>query len=300
MLPALPVLALGLADEWFFYSGAGLLLCVLVGNLGTRLELTDSHAVVRTFRAVRVPWSSVTEVRAGTWWQGGIVLKTASYNEIRAAAPCSWWGGPPDPEQVAEVERWWIDHRGPSWAPPPPFVHRSPAPRARYRTSTLATPLAIVGLLVAAVNGAALAWPAGTYSALGVEVVEPELDHLGWMVLAAVTAGLALGGAWAVQAFRILTREPPPPRGPDAPRRPATRPLVIFAATGAATAAAQWLGVVPAVLALSMIAVGLAAGVCGPPLAVAVRRFEQRTGHTVMSAYPFSRGLGLESRPPAA
>jgi hypothetical protein len=135
---------------------------------------------------------------------------------------------------------------------------------------------------------------------LGIEVVEPELDHLGWMALAAVTAGLALGTVWAVRAYRILTREPPPPRGPDAPRRPITRPLVIFAAAGTATAAAQWLGVAPAVAALSMIAVGLAAGVCGPPLAIAARRFEQRTGHTVMSDYPFSSGLGLETGPPAA
>ena len=301
ILPALPVLALGLVDPYFFYSGAGMLLGgALVGSLGARLELTESHAVVRTFGAVRVPWSSVTAVRAGSRWLGGVVLTTASYNDIRAAAPCSWWGGPPAPEQVAEIERWWMEHRGPSWAPPAPFVHRPPAPRKRYRTSSLATPLAIVGLLVAAANGAALAWPAGTFSALGVEVVEPELDHVGWMMLAAVCAGLVVGAASAVRAHRILTREPPPPGAPDAPRRPATRPLVICAAAGTAIAAAQWLGVVPAIFALSMIAIGLAAGVCGPPLAVAVRRYERRTGQTVMSTSPLSRGLGLETGPPVA
>ena len=85
------------------------------------LELTEDAAVVRAYRRRRVPWESVTGIRGGGWL-GGLVLTTRSFEEIRVRAPCSWWGGPAPAEEIAEIEQWWMEYRGPGWTPRPPLA----------------------------------------------------------------------------------------------------------------------------------------------------------------------------------
>ena len=204
---------------------------------------------------------------------------------------------------MADIERWWIEHRGPAWTPPPPVPIVAPVvakdmPPVRYRTSSLAGPVAVLGLLGAAVNGAALWWPLGGFTVLAVEVTEPSIDDLGWLMLAAGAAGAVPGAWWAIKARRLLTRGSPPNAAATARPGEGARPLLVAAAVAAVTAIAQWLGVAPAIGSLTMVALGVALAVAGVPLAAGARRFEARTGRLLLSTNPLSRGLGLETGPP--
>ena len=298
LLPAVPFLIFGLFSHGFLVSAAIVALIGLADVRRRGLDLTEQDAVVRVFRKKRVPWSSVTAVRGGGW-RGGFVLQTASFEDIWSPAPCSWWGGPAPADQVAEVERWWIEHRGPAWTEPAalaPFPPRN-TPPVRYRTSVLAGPVAVLGLLVAAVNGAALWWPLGGFTVLAVEFTEPSLDGLGWSILAAVAAGGILGAWWAVKAHRLLTRGAPPQSAANTRPGNGTRPLLIAAAAAVLTAVDQWLGMAPAIGSLIMVALGVAAALAGVPLAAGARRCEQRTGRLLLSTNPLARGQGLETGP---
>lgn len=121
ILPAVPYLVAALVWTWVYVLAAAitLLLWVLMATPRS-IDLTDVDAVVRANGTVRVPWRYVTDVRPGPWFRGGIVMGTASGRKVWAPTPASWWGGPARPEQVAEIRRWWVDHRGPEWSPPPP------------------------------------------------------------------------------------------------------------------------------------------------------------------------------------
>ncbi|MDP9402024.1 MAG: hypothetical protein M3P85_01535 [Actinomycetota bacterium] len=297
----LPLFVVAIVLQSFLLMGVGLATLVvgLPQIVRTAFELTETEAVVRSLRTVRVAWSSVTDVRRGTWLRGGISLHTASGRQVWAPAPCTWWGGPADDEQVGKVQRWWLAHRGPSPAGP----RRTGAqdlratPSTRYRTGQLARPLAVAGALVAVVNAAALSRPTGGYSFLSMEVKEPRLDHLGWLVGGALLTGFCLGTAATVEACRRLARGSLPRAPVDAPEGPSARPLLLFTAVGLGIATLQWLGLVPAIGSLSMIALGLAGTILGVPLAVAVRRFEQRTLYSVLSTRLVARTFGLECRP---
>ena len=107
-----PVLAIAAA----FRSVGGLAAAVglLAGNLARRglgLELTEGQAIVRGGAVVPVRWSAVTAIRRGSWWRGGLMLRTAAGVTLWAPAPSSWWGGPATQEQLDLVERWWMAHR---------------------------------------------------------------------------------------------------------------------------------------------------------------------------------------------
>lgn len=252
-----------------------------------RLELNEREAIIRSGKTQRVPWGSVSGVRRS--WPGGIALTTDSYESIASPAPCSWWGGPARDDQVAEVVQWWVEHRGASWTPRPPFMPApplAPKPPVRHRTSAVARPLAVIGLLAAVINGAALA------------ASEPDIDHLGWAMVAAATAGLVLAAAWSVKVQRLLAQDPPP--GAPANARPgnAARPVGILAGAAVVVALPQWLGWAEGIGALAMVAVGVAASVAGALLTVAARTFERRTGRLLLSSHPLRRGLGLETGPP--
>ncbi len=298
MSPALVVLIFSLFIHTAIGAAAVAVLFGLVTARRHRLELTEEDAVVQSFRPARVPWSSVTAVRSGGW-RGGIVLQTATRQEVWSPAPCSWWAGPAPAAQLAEVERWWIEHRGPAWTPeravaPFPVTLRAPV---RYSTSALAGPVAVVGLLVAAVNAAALRWPLGGFTVVGVEFTEPDIGDPRWLVFAAIAAGAVLGGGWAAMAYRLLSRGAPPQCAANTMPGDGARPLLLVAFVGVVTAVAQWLGVAPAIGSLTMVGLGVAAAGAGVPLAAGARRFEQRTGRLLLSTNPLSRGLGLETGP---
>lgn len=161
-----------------------------------------------------------------------------------------------------------------------------PKPPVRHRTSAVAGPLAVIGLLAGALNGAALA------------VSEPNIDHLGWATVAAVTAGLILGAVWTVKVQRLLAHGPPPAAPANARPGNAARPLGIFAGAAVVVALPQWLGWADGIGAITMVAVGVAATVAGASLTVAAGSFEQRTGRLLLSTHPLRRDLGLETGPP--
>jgi hypothetical protein len=298
LTPAVVLLIFALFIHTVIGAAAVSILFGLVTARRHRLEMTEEDAVVRSFRPARVPWSSVTAVRSGGW-RGGILLTTATWQEIWSPAPCSWWAGPAPAEQLAEVERWWVDHRGPAWTPakvaPVPATIRPPV---RYRTSTVAASVAVLGALMAIVNAAALWWPLGGFTVIAVEVTEPSVDHVGWSIVAAFAAGAVLGAWWTVKAHRLLSRGALPESAANARPGNGAKPLLVVAAAAGAAALTAWLGVAPAIDALGMVGFGVAAVVAGSPMAVAARRFEERTGRLLLSTNPLSRGRGLETGPP--
>jgi hypothetical protein len=295
MVQVTPFLVMGLVWRDLAPVAAGVPV-VMFMNLRRGLELSESDALVRSPRAVRVPWSSVTGVCAGPWWWGGIILQTRSFEDVSAPAPCSWWGGPADAARVSEVEAWWVEHRGPAWTERPPYLvpPHLRRPVARYRTAVLSRSLSVVGLLVAAANAAALWWPAGTFSVLFVEFAEPELDGLGWLMIGATGGGLVLGVVWGAWAHRILRDERLPMSPADSYEKHPRRLLAVLTAIALSDAALQWLGLVPAAGSLLMMTVGLAAAVAGPVLSADARQTERRTEAIVLSSNPLSRALGLE------
>jgi hypothetical protein len=107
----------GIAVRFFLLYGVAFLTIRLALRGRLRLELTEQDAIAGRLGTNRVPLSSVAGVRAGSWWRGGLVLQTASGEEVWAAAPCSWWGGPAGADQVADVERWVFGHRAASRGP---------------------------------------------------------------------------------------------------------------------------------------------------------------------------------------
>ena len=298
LMPAAALLAAAFWHHWLVGAAAGTLM-QLLHCIRPSLTLTEEAAVVRNARRGQVPWAAVTGIRRNRWI-GGIVLVTRSFAEVRVAAPCSWWGGPAPAERVAEIERWWVDHRGPSWTPARPFVHPvAPAkPPIRYRASAVAGPFAAIGVVVAMVNGAALWWPSGGFSAGFVEVTEPSMDYLGWTLVAAVATGAVAGAGWAWRARRLLTGTGPAPAAANAQPGDGARPLLVMGAIGTAAALPQWLGVAPGIGSLTMLAGGVAVAIAAGTLAVAAHRFEQRTGRLLLCANPLARGLGLEAGPP--
>ena len=298
MMPAAVLLIFGVFLHLLI--GAAMV-AVIFGVVSARrhgLELTEHDAVVRSSKPARIPWSSVTAVRGGGW-RGGLVLQTATWEEMWSPAPCSWWAGPASADQVAEVERWWIDHRGPAWTPAPavaPFPVTT-RPPLRYRTSMLARSVAVLGVVVAALNASALWWPLGGFTVLGVEFTEPSIVDPGWLTIAAVAAGAVLGAWWAVRAHRLLTLGSPPDAAVDARPGSAARTLLVVAAAGMVTALGQWLGAAPGIGSLTMVSLGVAAAIAGASLAAGTRRFEERTGRLLLSGNPFARGMGLEVGP---
>jgi hypothetical protein len=220
------------------------------------LDLTDEDAVVHFNRLVRIPWPEVSAVRPGPRLRGGLLLLTASGREVWAPAPCSWWGGPALPEQVAEVTGWWVDHRGPSWTPPttppswwPPPVLVPAKPRTWYRPADAALPMAVVGLVSAALNSAAL-------------------DELGWLALGAAAAGAGLGVIASRLVLSWSSHEPPA----GAREGNVIGPVTGLLAVAIFVAGAHATGLAPETGPLVMVALGLALAVAAVPLAVTARR----------------------------
>lgn len=297
LVPVVPLVVAAFWHPWLVGAVLGMLV-QLVRCIRPALTLTDEAAVVHNSRWVEVPWESVTGIRRNRL-VGGIVLETRSFAEVRVQVPCSWWGGPGPAEQVAEIERWWVDHRGPSWTPRGPFVPRpAPArPPVRYRASEVAGPMAVIGLVVAVVNGAALWWPAEGFSVGFLEVMKPSTDHTGWLIVAATAAGALLGVGWTWKAQRHLAGNPTPAAANTQPGE-AARPLLVIAGVGTMAAIPQWLGLAPGIGSLTMLAAGVAVLIAAGTLAVTAHRFEQRTGRLLLCANPLARGLGLEAGPP--
>ncbi|MFJ5213826.1 hypothetical protein ACIP98_03870 [Streptomyces sp. NPDC088354] len=142
VLPVLPVaLVDALSHLWFWWNGgpAGaasgavvLPLVVLIASHPFGVTLTPSGAVVHNLTRRTIAWADVqaigTESVLGARF---VVIQEAGGRHTRLRAPLTGflsWDRAFD-EKLATIGRWWLDHRGPHWAPaPPPPVWRSGPP----------------------------------------------------------------------------------------------------------------------------------------------------------------------------
>ena len=68
------------------------------------LVLTDDHLEVTVFRTRRIPWAQVQGFEAGSTFRGGTQIETSS-GVIYSIAPCAWWGGPAEAEDIEALRR---------------------------------------------------------------------------------------------------------------------------------------------------------------------------------------------------
>lgn len=95
---------------WVLLAGGA-----LVGGVSLLdgVTLTPTEAVVRQGPRVRVPWD---RVQAVVLVRGRVALLTADRRGM-VRAPSLAWNPKVNQAARARVEQWWIDHRGPDWAP---------------------------------------------------------------------------------------------------------------------------------------------------------------------------------------
>ena len=79
----IPLLLLFRSRQGLTVTTAG----VAATNLGTRF----------------IAWESIRGFRAGSIWRGGIMIDTDT-GSVFGFAPCSWWGGPPGPDALRQLE----------------------------------------------------------------------------------------------------------------------------------------------------------------------------------------------------
>lgn len=76
----------------------------LVIRMRQLLVLGDDHVQVTVLRTRRIPWSQIEGFEAGSTLRGGTVIHT-SEGEVWSVSPCSWWGGPANPQDLETLER---------------------------------------------------------------------------------------------------------------------------------------------------------------------------------------------------
>ena len=87
------------------------------------VTLTPSAAIVHNLRRRTIPWSNVQAIRIESLFGSRtVVIYEAGGRRTRLRAPItgflSWDRG--FEEKFHTIGRWWLDHRGPDWAPVPP------------------------------------------------------------------------------------------------------------------------------------------------------------------------------------
>lgn len=87
---------------WLFVITVVLVLLALRVRQLTVLE--EDHLAVTVVRTRRIPWVDIQGFEPGSTLRGGAVVRTTA-GDVRAVAPCSWWGGPADPADLATLRR---------------------------------------------------------------------------------------------------------------------------------------------------------------------------------------------------
>ena len=87
--------------RWWFVLGFSVLLGLLRGRQG--LVCTEDGVAVTVIGTRHVPWSDIRGFRPGRRLRGGLVIGTDS-GMVWSTAPCSWWGGPACPVDLAWLE----------------------------------------------------------------------------------------------------------------------------------------------------------------------------------------------------
>lgn len=108
----------GLVESLEMWGPALLVLVILGQHVG--VTLTESTAIVHGLPGRTVQWSNVQAIRAERI-QGAqiVVIYEAGGRRTRLRAPITgflcWDRG--FEEKFHTIGRWWLDHRGPDWAP---------------------------------------------------------------------------------------------------------------------------------------------------------------------------------------
>lgn len=133
VLPVLPVTLLGgLFQLLIWWEGGpagpliGLIVLAFAMPVFSRpfgITLTRPAAVVHNLSRRTIPWAGIQAI--GTEWVFGarfVVIHEAGGRRTRLRAPVtgffSWDRN--FEEKLHTIGRWWLDHRGPDWAPSPP------------------------------------------------------------------------------------------------------------------------------------------------------------------------------------
>lgn len=87
------------------------------------VTLTPSAAIVHNLRRRTIPWSNVQAIQIESLFGSRtVVIYEAGGRRTRLRAPftgfLSWDRS--FEEKFHTIGRWWLDHRGPNWAPVPP------------------------------------------------------------------------------------------------------------------------------------------------------------------------------------
>ncbi|MDF6044854.1 hypothetical protein LRD69_22430 [Streptomyces sp. JH14] len=99
---------------------AALLIVLLILGQYFGVTLTESTAIVHSLRHRTIQWSNVQAIRVENF-QGAriVVIYEAGGRRTRLRAPITgflcWDRG--FEEKFHTIDRWWLDHRGPDWAP---------------------------------------------------------------------------------------------------------------------------------------------------------------------------------------
>lgn len=117
-----PVLFTGLV------MGVAMPLLAMILSSPFGITLTPSAAVVHNLRRRTIPWSDVQAIRVeSSLGSRAVVIYEANGRRTCMRAPTT---GFPNwdrsfEEKFHTIGRWWLDHRGPDWAPvPPPCAQR--------------------------------------------------------------------------------------------------------------------------------------------------------------------------------
>ncbi|AVH56479.1 MULTISPECIES: hypothetical protein [Streptomyces] len=96
---------------------------VLITLLPFGVTLTPSAAIVHNLRRRTIPWSNVQAIRIESFFGSRtVVIYEAGGRCTRMRAPITGflsWDRSFE-EKFHTIGRWWLDHRGPDWAPVPP------------------------------------------------------------------------------------------------------------------------------------------------------------------------------------
>ncbi|MFE9307825.1 hypothetical protein ACFYM5_08995 [Streptomyces sp. NPDC006706] len=100
-----------------------LLPMVLIASRIFGVTLTPSAAIVHNLRRRTIPWSNVQAIRIESLFGSRtVVIYEAGGRRTRLRAPITGflsWDRSFE-EKFHTIGRWWLDHRGPDWAPVPP------------------------------------------------------------------------------------------------------------------------------------------------------------------------------------
>lgn len=106
---------------------------LLIASRPFGVTLTQSAAVVHNLARRTIPWADVQAIQIeSSLGTRTVVIYEASGRRTRLRAPITGflsWDRTFE-EKFHPIGRWWLDHRGPDWAPAPPPMARWSGPPA--------------------------------------------------------------------------------------------------------------------------------------------------------------------------